>query len=308
MVLFERRLTPSEVDLLRKICKQGGEPLIHRKPGLRLDTLIECLQFDRKEYQHYHVKIPPSEQSALKALQDLSSLLKGSIRSVPAQTLEVCLKSAQEDGYISDGVINEFDTPIPVLVTLKLFHRMLNGTDKLSAAQLREAVAPRYHIPSGFGYSALKTDRLMRGLQGLLSLIFERYHAPFRYLWMPQHVKENVVTPALEDDRSTIVVDVNQDPYETLLKHVLRGSVELRRRYGNGYRPQFNRPELCSALDSDLLTPDAFLAFMKPLEGVLGRIQQSATFDTAHGHCVRYDKRYWFLPLKHQRILNERGL
>jgi len=147
-------------------------------------------------------------------------------------------------------------------------------------------------------------DRLARGLQGIVSIKLGSY-GQYRDVFVPCHLYEDAVLPALDGQEHRFVRSVAGEHLETL-RYACDKTRNLRKRYGNRFRPEFTRPEICREFDLGDMALIDFRHFMEALEGVMGRLERHSSF-YAGGYTVYYEQPSWFLPYRHQRMLEEQG-
>lgn len=160
------------------------------------------------------------------------------------------------------------------------------------------------------GFSDKKIERIARALQGIISIKMGNY-GNYRDIFVPKKVYEQSVIPALKDSKHRFVVELEEEKLVAVLMHTFEKNRNLRKRFGNGFRVEFTRPEICEeVLKVKMPALKEFTEFMRPLEGILGRIERRACFqdekwksEWKEGWTVSYDSPSWFLPLYHQRLL-----
>lgn len=304
-VLNSLKLTPLNRDY-------GDGIYFYRRQGWNLENLIELLNHQKDLSRKLGFQDWNYYNKAINALETIVNFMKGKSDN------SSLVKSTQD---FIDEVIDykhNFDSYYFLENILKLcdyIQKNKSQTDILEFNNQKESfrkairlvINPRYHfLEDPCDMSSTTIERIVRGLQGIVSIKASNHS--YRDLWIPRHVFEESVVPALEDSQHQFIRKVKDGELKDILSFIHHRTLELRNKYGKDFRPEFTRVEIIREVGLKNKPLNIFNKLMEPLEGILSRIERKDMFEggelsTGRGYWIYYEKPTWFLSLRHQYLL-----
>ncbi|MCK4589999.1 MAG: hypothetical protein KAT77_06145 [Nanoarchaeota archaeon] len=305
MLEFTRVLTKNQIkvlDALDKLNSHQGDRCFSRRSGKNLPRKIQYLNTMSQYYQKQDYP-RVSYQKATLALQNLERFLKDKTSLKPLiNSIEDFLEAIGRERECQD----DLNSLVGIFESIQRHQPQLN--QKKLQEKIKTLLKPHYwnfeyhhQIPSS------KVEGVVKNLYGIISVDGDehRYHDIF----IPEHVFEKIVRPALDDSSHQINIKVEDNLALDIFNYIYARTLELSKKYGNYKRFRFTRPEICREINIKMPKRHKFNDIMKPLEGILGRIQDQESFypgtkkSSGSKYCLYYQQSSWFLPLKHQRII-----
>jgi len=308
MLEFVRVLNEDEVTVLQAV-EVFNHPQTHgcsfgRRKGMNIARMIERVDEEAEVYDSFDCdkEVYRRTKDALVAFQRVLNRKRHGVFEKLDAARQACNGGVSEDRFY-DGLQSA--------VEFCEHAAQKAPRDDIRALRrwLREKSSPNYHwfkFKTGIGWPDSKIDRVVRDLQGIISIKAGGYGC-YRDVWIPPHVYENIVRPAIKDPLHRATVRVKDARQCDALNYIASRTAELRERYGARYRPEFTRPEICREAEIPLLPLCEFSQLMTGLEGVLARVERHTSFSTQwkkkRTYMVNYELPSWYLPLEHQRML-----
>jgi len=298
MIIFERNLTSNQIDILEAVKVHTSHHDYHfgRCSVISLENLIKALtppENDDEDYYIYEYKT--LRNKALIMLYEVKNFLKSENLSKLLETVKNVDEQKREDNFGSCSTRYS-----------KLYHtvnlaKSIEKRKNLKEDELHEFIKnwfkPNYTIlktHSGLDWSDSKFERIVQELYGIISI--EKYKHYYDDIFIPKHLYNSKVESALKDEKHRFIITIKDDLHIDILNFIYTKTKSLKSEYGASFRVEFSRPEICKHLDMiSMLKQSKFRKLMKPLEGIVGRIERKK----------EYSKPTWFLSLKHQNILDE---
>jgi len=312
MLEVVRSLSDVEFELLSAIDKMqvlhAGNHVLCRSHGTpRLENLLERLEEPGWPSEDELIK---NFYSALIAFQEF---LKGQRSYFPLEIEEVLKKEETithfanlPKGTLKDMLEGCFQDKRIIIASDWCNWAIEHRQEPVRAIRtaLKKRCQPRYYgLSKLLSFDEGKIENIARGLRGIISLeMGDQYFID--ELFIPSTVYAKYVLPALKNNPKRITFKVKDETLIRVLEFIYDKTKELRVEYGNRFRPEFKRPQLIRELNLPQQSVAEFKRTMAPLEGILGRIKRDHSFVLKDKKRKVYCERpSWFLPVKHQEIL-----
>ena len=302
MLEFTRALTPNQIEILSLLENSSGNRWFNRRPGFNIYKAIKNVGLWRES--SFFRRDASSYKRAIEVLENIEKFLKKKIKnSKLLNSIEMYLFEVGRND--PPGL-----KPVTRLSGIIQYegYKMLESDrpDEDFYQAVRNSIRPGYPMfEEQWNIPSSKVEGVASNLQGIIS-IWGHFHR-YKDVFIPEHVFERIVKPALEDPKHQINIKVEEEIALEIFNLIYLRTVELRKQYGDQYRPRFTRPEICREIGIKMPQAHHFKKKMKPLEGILGQVVDEDSFNVklkgGKNYSVGYGVYSWFLPLRHQRII-----
>lgn len=317
-IKFKRRLADNEAYILEVLEGHNDEINdlhFHRSNGINIQRLQRSLEYRGT------LSMTPIYKIIANSLIYVYDFIKHKINV--EKLLENAEEAFQEMTFWQEGKDEEFhlERGMRLLLSIKnkgeeLKNKNYDKTEleKAMYQHIKELQQPNYY-GCGFrqfcGMKNAKIEKIVRGLQGIVSIKAADL-GYYEDLFVPRRLYKNFIKPVLENNKYLLSIEIRDKQLIEILNYIHRRTREFRKNYGNDFRPEFTRPEICREIGIKEPPINKFRKIMEPLEGIIGRIERPRFFikekwksrnNIKKGYCIYYNLPSWFLPMKHQSIL-----
>lgn len=315
---FKRILTNNEIkilDALKKNNHKDGDLYFHRIRGTNFYGLIITMEREKEYLEYINNKEYGDMIDILRKIVDFSkkniniAQLKKDIEKIELDKINDERTENNLLAYRAVGIIRS------IKIKLDKNNESEEEQEKKILEYVKSLKTPHYY---GFGFKPFcdmenaKIEHTTRGLQGIVSIISGRRY--YKDIFIPRHVYEKAIIPALNNQNNTLSITIDNGLLIETLRFIYGKTKELRKKYGNDFRPEFTRPEILKEVGLKKSKLHEFRILMQPLEGILGRVERYNGFidekwkskNGRKGWYVSYRLPSWFLSNQHQTILEEK--